>query len=163
LAHVAFYTGQFEESRRMYAAIEAAARVRGNDQHIAWGLYAAARALLPLGRVGEARAMLEDAHRLLEAQIDVPSRVIAPGLLASACSLLGDRDRARALADLTSARMRRNLPTVFATVAGYAGAAEVYLAELALAKHVGGDVRRARADVRRSLFYLAALAWSIPL
>jgi len=48
LAHTEFYTGRFEESRRMFDHIEATARARGNRQHTAWGLYASARALIRL-------------------------------------------------------------------------------------------------------------------
>jgi serine/threonine protein kinase/tetratricopeptide (TPR) repeat protein len=163
LAHVDFYTGRFEESRRTYGEIEAAARVRGNDQHIAWGLYAAARALIPLGQVEQARTMLEEAHQRLEGQIDVPSRIICPGLLASVYLTLGDRANALTFADLAAARIVKNLPTVFATVAGYVGVAEVYLAEWERAIRRGGSVRAARGAVRRAVMALGMLAWSIPL
>ncbi len=163
IAHVEFYTGNFEKSRAIYAEIEAAARARDNDQFIAWGLYAGARALIPLGEIEQARVMLEEAHQRLEGQIDVPSRIICPGLLASVYLRQGNRAKAVELADLTSARIRKNLPTVFATVAGYAGAAEVYLDEWRRAK-ADGAFERARRDVaRRSVRALGLLAFSIPL
>lgn len=163
LAHVDFYTGRFEESRRLYGEIEAAARARGNPQHTAWGLYAAARALIPLGEVDKARAMLEESHALLEEQVDVPSRLICPGLLAGVYWSLGNRDKALAFADLTSARIRQNLPTVFATVAGYEGAAKVYLAEWERAKGDRAGGGAARRTAQRAVLALGTLAWSIPI
>ena len=163
LAHVEFYVGSFEESVRMYSAIEAAARVRENDQFIAWGLYAAARALIPLGRLEEAREKLEEAHERLEKQIDVPSRIICPGLLASLYSTLGDRTKALAFADLATARIRRNLPTVFATVAGYAGAADVYLAEWDSARRGTSSAAAPRRAAKAAVLALGALALNIPI
>jgi serine/threonine protein kinase/tetratricopeptide (TPR) repeat protein len=166
IAHCDFYTGRFEESRRIFGEIEAAARTRDNDQFIAWGLYAAARALIPMGEVARARGMLEEANQRLEKQIDVPSRIIAPGLLASAYLTLGDRTEAIAFADLATARIKKNLPTVFATVAGYVGAAEVYLSEWERARSIragASEVRAAEAKARSAVLALGVLAWSIPL
>ena len=166
LAHCDFYTGRFEDSRRIFGEIEAAARTRDNDQFIAWGLYAAARALIPMGEVARARVMLEEANQRLEKQNDVPSRIIAPGLLASVHLTLGDRTEAVAFADLATARIKKNLPTVFATVAGYVGAAEVHLSEWERARSLSAsasDLRAAEAKARSAVLALGMLAWSIPL
>jgi tetratricopeptide (TPR) repeat protein len=163
IAHVEFYVGHFEESQRLYSAIEASARARDNDQFIAWGLYAAARALIPLGRLAEARTKLEEAHERLEKQFDAPSRIICPGLLASLYLALGERQKALALADLAAARIRRNLPTVFSTVAGYVGTAEVYLAEWERARNEGSDVRPFRRAARSVILALSILALNIPI
>ncbi len=163
LAHTEFYTGRFEESRRMFDRIEATARARGNAQYTAWGLYASARALIPLGRIDDARVKLEEAHALLEDQIDVPSRIMCPGLLASVYLALGDRARAVTFADITAARIRKNLPTVFATVAGYVGVADVYLAEWHRSIREKGDVRAARGRVRSAMFALWSFALNIPI
>jgi tetratricopeptide (TPR) repeat protein len=163
IAHVEFYLGRFEESQRMYSAIEASARARDNGQFIAWGLYAAARALIPLGRLVEARTKLEEAHERLEKQFDAPSRIICPGLLASLYLALGERQKAVALADLAAARIRRNLPTVFSTVAGYVGTAEVYLAEWERARNEGSDVGPFRRAARSVILALSILALNIPI
>jgi serine/threonine protein kinase/tetratricopeptide (TPR) repeat protein len=163
LAHTEFYTGRFDESRRMFDHIETTARARGNEQHIAWGLYASARALIPLGRTDEARAKLEEAHALLEEQIDAPSRIICPGLLAWVHMARGRHERAATFADLAASRIRKNLPTVFATVAGYVSVADVYLAQWSRAVREGGDVGAARRRAREAMLALWSLALNIPI
>ena len=64
---------------------------------------------------------------------------------------------------LAAARIRRNLPTVFATVAGYVGAVEVYLAEWERARREGRDTDGPRKAARSSLLALWALALNIPI
>jgi hypothetical protein len=85
--------------------------------------------------------------------------------LASVYLRLGDMQRALEMADLTTARIRRNLPTVFATVAGYGGAAEVYLAhwEDLARRGMTAAAARARQVARRALIDLMALAVNIPI
>jgi tetratricopeptide (TPR) repeat protein len=99
IAQADFYSGKFEKSRDLFLEIGEEARRRNNDQHHAWGLYAAARALIPLGELERARSMLQEAHRLLEPQVDVPSKIITPGLLAVVAHRLGDPGEALAMAD----------------------------------------------------------------
>jgi serine/threonine protein kinase/tetratricopeptide (TPR) repeat protein len=159
LAHVEFYLGQFERSQQAFSALAAAARVRANPQITAWGLYAAARALLPLQRAEEACVMLEEAHSLLEPLHDVPSNIISAGLLAVTHERLGHHDEAARWAEIATARIRKNLPTVFSTLSGYEGVAEVYLG--AWERDPGSAVARRRA--RRAVADLLSLAVNIPI
>lgn len=165
IAHADFYTGGFQESARIYRELAETARRTGDRQHLSWGLYAGARARLALGDLEPARAMLLESNELLEQLVEVPSKIIAPGLLASVHLRLGDMDRALEMADLTAARIRQNLPTVFATVAGYGGVAEVYLAhwEDLARRGMTEDAARARRVARRALIDLMALAVNIPI
>jgi eukaryotic-like serine/threonine-protein kinase len=167
IGHAAFYTGQFRESARIYRELEETARSTGDVQHLSWGLYAGARARMCLGQLAESRAMLLESNALLEPLVEVPSKIIAPGLLASVHLRSGDLEAALSAADLTTTRIRKNLPTVFATVAGYAGAAEVYLARWAeLARNGRGDrsaTLAARKVARRAVLDLLTLALSIPI
>ncbi|MCU0656686.1 MAG: DUF2791 family P-loop domain-containing protein [Polyangiaceae bacterium] len=164
IAQADFYSGSFEKSRDLFLEIGEDARRRSNPQHHAWGLYAAARALIPLGELERARGMLREAHALLEPQVEVPSKIITPGLLAQVAQRLGDEQEAQQMAALCTARIRQNLPTVFATVAGYAGVADVYLRrwERLLA---AGDPGASEAGkvARRAVFDLLTLAFNIPL
>jgi hypothetical protein len=147
----------------MYDDLAAASRARGNAQLLAWGLYASARALIPLGELEQARAMLLEAHAMLEHQNDAPSRIICPGLLALVHLALGDSERADAFARIAEARIRKNAPTVFSTVDGYAAVAEVRVEQWRRAIVDRGDVAGARARARRSLAALGVLAYSLPI
>jgi tetratricopeptide (TPR) repeat protein len=164
IAQADFYNGHFERSRDLFLEIGEDARRRGNDQHHAWGLYAAARALIPLGELERARLLLREAHQLLEPQVDVPSKIITPGLLAVAAHRLGDDMEALEMAALCTSRIRQNLPTVFATVAGYAGVAEVYLARWERLRARGdAGAKEAEKIARRAVFDLLTLAFNIPI
>jgi serine/threonine protein kinase/tetratricopeptide (TPR) repeat protein len=164
--HSDFYTGQFRRSAEIYSELEAAARANGDRQHLSWGLYAGARARLCLGQIERARAMLLESNALLEPLNEVPSKIIAPGLLASAQLRAGDMTAALAAAALTAERIHQSLPTVFATIAGYAGVAEVYIARwrqlLGLGTR-GEELDRARALARLAVNDLRRFAWSIPI
>jgi serine/threonine protein kinase/tetratricopeptide (TPR) repeat protein len=166
IGHADFYTGRFRRSARVYRELEETARGNGDQQHLSWGLYAGARARLCLGETEQARAMLRESTALLEPLVEVPSKIIAPGLLASAELRAGDLQAALELADLTAARIAQSLPTVFATVAGYAAVAEVYLARwqrLLACGEQGPEVELARARARRAVADLRRLAVSIPI
>lgn len=125
--HAAFYTGSFRESTRTYKELEDSARHTGDRQHLSWGLYAGARARICLGDLLEARQMLLESEQILDSLAEVPSQIIASGLLASLYLRMNDLPQAIAAAERTEQRIRGNLPTVFSTVAGYVGVAEVYL------------------------------------
>ena len=154
--HVAYYTGSFAESAQIYGWLEDTARKTYDEQHLAWGLYATARALIPLGRLEEALVKLREAHAILERGAEAPSKIICPGLLASTHLRLGALEAATEMADLCADRIRANIPSVFSTVAGYAGVAEVYLARLA------AKLPRALERARWSMRQLALFAFSFP-
>jgi tetratricopeptide (TPR) repeat protein len=155
--HIAFYTGEFEESARIYTWLEDVGRKTYDEQHLAWGLYAKARALIPLGRLDQALVHLREAHAILERGAEAPSKIICPGLLAAAHLRKGELAAATEMADLCAARIRANVPSVFSTVAGYAAVAEVYLARLA--RGLPGALAKARWSIRQ----LALFAFSLPL
>jgi eukaryotic-like serine/threonine-protein kinase len=165
LGHADFYTSHFEASVRIYGELEQAARRSGDRQHLSWGLYSGARALICLGEFEKAQRMLTESNALLETLVEVPSRIIAPGLLASLHLRTGDMTRALEAANLTTSRIRENHPTVFATVSGYAGAAEVFLAHYERLSRgaATGRMSHARATVRRAVRDLSLLALNIPL
>jgi serine/threonine protein kinase len=165
--HADFYTGHFRESADAYRELEQSARAHGDQQHLSWGLYAGARARICLGELDESRAMLLESNALLEPLVEVPSKIIAPGLLASLHLRAGDLTSALQAAQLTASRIRGSLPTVFSTLSGYAGVAEVYLAcwERELREH-GSEARSTRAArraARRAVFDLLTLALSVPI
>jgi tetratricopeptide (TPR) repeat protein len=155
--HVDYYTGSFEESARVYRWLEDVGRKTYDEQHLAWGLYASARALIPLGRFDEALSQLREAHAILERSTEAPSKIICPGLLASTHLRRGELDAASEMADLCADRIKANVPSVFSTIAGYAGVAEVYLAQLTRKRP--GARERARWSVRQLGFF----AFSLPL
>jgi len=167
LGHTDFYTGRFRASADTYRQLELTARANGDQQHLSWGLYAGARARICLGELAESRAMLLESHALLEPLVEVPSKIIAPGLLASLHLRAGDLESGLQAAELTAQRIHQSLPTVFATVAGYAGVAEVYLARWAQLLDASGRraraTRAARRAARRAVFDLLTLALSIPI
>lgn len=163
IAHVDFYTGRFHQSVRIYRELEENARRTGDRQHLSWGLYSGARARIALGELEPSLAMLKEATEVLEPLVEVPSKIITPGLLASVYLRLGDMPRALDAADLATARIRRSLPTVFATVAGYAGAAEVYVAHYRQLQQRGQSLQAAHARkvARRAVFDLRVLSLNI--
>jgi serine/threonine protein kinase len=166
LGHADFYTGRFRRSVGIYRELEETARANGDQQHLSWGLYAGARARLCLGDGDAALAMLLESNALLEPLVEVPSKIIAPGLLAAAQLRAGDLESALGAAELTAARIRQSLPTVFATVAGYAAVAEVYLArweQLLSAGGSGEELAAARALAQRAVLDLRRFALSIPI
>ena len=80
-AHADYYTGHFEASLPRFEEIRESGREWSNMQYEAWGLYSLARSLIPLGRLDEALARLQEARELLARQQDQASDVICHGLL----------------------------------------------------------------------------------
>jgi hypothetical protein len=167
LGHVEFYTGRFRESAETYRALERSARTNGDQQHLSWGLYAGARARMCLGELEESRAMLLESNVLLEPLVEVPSQIIASGLLAALQLRAGDLPSALAAAQLTASRIRGSLPTVFSTLSGYAAVAEVYLARweqlIRDQNRHRRPARAARKAARRAVFDLLTLALCVPI
>jgi tetratricopeptide (TPR) repeat protein len=152
LGHAEHFTGRFEAAVRRFAGLLESARQRSNVQHEAWGLYAMARSMIPLGQLDEAVRMLREAQGLLATQADSASVIICEGLLAQACLELGRFDEALAVADALSEKTHGVVSAVFSTVHGYAAVAEVYLAAWEQAKRKG----LASASVARSAQHAAA-------
>lgn len=144
LGHEQFHRGRFDESLETYRRIEERARREENRQLTAWGLYAGARALIPLGQVQAARRLLREADVLLADLDDAPSNLICTGLLAAAELRLGDRVAASRAADRCAALIRTMPPTVFSTLSGYLAVCEVRIdaADLPAARRAVTDLER---------------------
>lgn len=151
IANADHLTGRFGEAKRAFLSLIRSARESGNQQHLAWGLYGAARSMIPLGEVDAAIPLLEEARAALATQEELPSKIITLGLLASAYLRRGDLDRATRAADEASARIRENRLIAYAIVTGYAGVAEVYEARW----EKTGQGRPASARAVRDLRVLA--------
>lgn len=144
LGHEQFYRGRFAESLDTYRRLEERARREENQQFVAWGLYAGARAHIPLGQLGPARLMLREADTILSTLEDAPSSLICAGLLAAVEQRRGDLNAARAAADRCAALIRTMPPTVFSTLSGYLAVCEVRIAtaDRAAAKKAVSDLER---------------------
>jgi len=155
LGHEQFYRGHFRDSAATYKRVEDRARREENQQLIAWGLYAGARALIPLGEIETASRMLREAEQLLASQEDAPSKLICAGLSALVELRRGERTSALAAVDRCEALIRTIPPTVFSIISGYQAAAEV---RLEVARQTG-----AWADAERAVSALERFAFAIPL
>jgi eukaryotic-like serine/threonine-protein kinase len=149
LANMEFYTGQYEASIRHFDEVLRSAQARRNVQHTAWGLYAGGLGRLALGWHQEAIPRLEEAKALLATQKDIASQIICHGLLGLAYLRRGERARARALAEDTSARIRQVRAAVYSTYAGYAAAAEIFL-ELSREEPSASEASRLLRHARRA-------------
>jgi tetratricopeptide (TPR) repeat protein len=158
LGHEQFYRGQFRKSAKTYRRIEERARREENQQLVAWGLYAGARALIPLGELDSASRMLQEAERLLASQEDAPSKLICAGLSATVELRRGNVAAARTAIERCEALIRTIPPTVFSIISGYLAAAEVRI-ELARASRDPGAMR----DAKRAVSDLERFAFAIPL
>jgi hypothetical protein len=94
---------------------------------------------------------------LLEGVSDQASHILCGGMLASALARAGRRERARALADATTATIGDRTPAVFTITEGFVGVADAYL-EL----WRQGDAAVA-APARIALANLARLAKILPI
>jgi serine/threonine protein kinase/tetratricopeptide (TPR) repeat protein len=156
LANADFFTGKLRSSKARLVEVTAHGRRSGNPQHLAWGLYGAARAMLPLGEAAEAGAFLEEAARVLAPQAEVPSKIICHALVAASRLAAGDRPGALGAARAALARMSDNRLAAYAVIPACADVAEV-LAALAPTFPEAGPAARAAARE------LAAMAVPLPL
>ncbi len=163
IANVAYFTGDFERSLRIFGEVRDSGHKRGNAQIEAWGHYGGAAALVALGRDDAAVPDLERAAELLPASSDVASQIICHGALGVARLRRGEIALARREADVASALIRKDLPTVYSTHHGYAGSAEVYLSLWADARRRGAqDAAELERAARRALFQLRLFARMLP-
>ncbi len=158
IANADYFTGRFTESKDAFFSILRSARAGDSRQHVAWGLYGAARAMIPLGEIDEAIALLREARAELEREDDLPSKIICLGLLATAHLARGDHDAALEAARATSAHVRENRLMAYAIVSGYAGAADVYLA-----RWERGGTLAAQRDAERAVRDLKTIALVLPI
>jgi hypothetical protein len=154
LGHEQFYRGMFRESAETYSRLEQRGRRDENQQYVAWGLYAGARARIMLGEHDLSRRMLTEADGLLESEDDAPSKLICTGLLAAVHLATGNLAQAALATERCETLIRSMPPTVFSTISGYVAVAEVRLA-LALARADRASAKlasRAVSDLERFAF-----------
>jgi class 3 adenylate cyclase/tetratricopeptide (TPR) repeat protein len=137
--------GRYDEAIAIAGQVAAEAARSGNHLHRLWGLYLRAEACMRLGRVAEAALLLEQVQTLLD---DSPSmhisRLRSGGVLAHVRLLQDRRAEATELADRIAASLAGTRPTVPSALEGYAGVAEVHLAD---AKRDRSKLEKARQSV----------------
>ena len=113
------YVGDFATSLRLFSQLYDSARSRANEQHMAWGAYAMAQSLIPLGRAREAILHLQEASELLLTVDDRHSDLICSGVLSLAHLHRGDYVRARESALLAGSLAAQTAPNNFGSYVGY--------------------------------------------
>jgi serine/threonine protein kinase/tetratricopeptide (TPR) repeat protein len=128
LAFVGLYVCRFDESADHWEQLRVAARTRRNQQHEVWGLFGSCLVLVARGRFDEALPRLHEAKAILDRLSDVMSLLVTLGLYTQIYVRSGRDAEARRMADEVSARIEQTPPAAaFASLHGYAGAAEAYL------------------------------------
>lgn len=113
------YVGDFATSLQVFSHLYDSARSRANEQHMAWGAYAMAQSLIPLGRAREAILHLQEASELLLTVEDRHSDLICSGVLSLAHLHSGDYVRARESALLAGSLAAQTAPSNFGSYVGY--------------------------------------------
>jgi class 3 adenylate cyclase/tetratricopeptide (TPR) repeat protein len=149
LSVLEYYQGHFAHAAKQFEEVWTAARRRGNDQGQAWGLCGQAVSVLRLGRTDEAAALLEEATALREERIGRTEAIWVYGSLAVARW----RHCEQALALQAAADAMRLIihsqPLANYALEGYAGAAEVYLAQWKASSDAPAAIRVAHAKLAR--------------
>ena len=122
---LALFTGRFLLSKTIYEEVLESARGRSNRHHESWGLYAIARALIPMGQIARASALLAEALRLLPSG-DILSQTMCYGLQCHARVEEGRLDDALRSAAEAKSRIWRSFSPV--VVHGHTGICETHLA-----------------------------------
>jgi class 3 adenylate cyclase len=154
-AIVHYYRGHFARARATFEELRRRADRQHSLQHLAWGNYGMAEALLPLGLVDDAIPLLLTGQGLLASQHDNHSQLICDGLLAIAYLRRGDTHRAIEMANKVSTLVDATPPNNFSSLEGYASAVEIWLG---LAHAQGGDHREYHRAAARMLRVLAKYA-----
>jgi tetratricopeptide (TPR) repeat protein len=119
-------SNEFEISAQMFKELIAAANRSDNELQQVWGLVGISEDKLRKGDATRAQKLLETAMKLLMENYDPSEEIRAHGLLALALLRQGKYIEAKKAAD-TCNKLIEPLPTVFSTLLGYIGIAEVYL------------------------------------
>jgi hypothetical protein len=159
LGHVAFYTGELDESLRHEASMLASARKRDNQQHVTWGIFTQARAMCAQGRHAEARPLLIEARNRLVQKPERDSEIIVLGLLAEAEAKAGAPEAAREAVRGVLERVRGGKPGGFSVIDGYDGA---ITALVALARKQGSSAELLR-DAHELVAAMSKLARMFPM
>jgi hypothetical protein len=149
LGLVLHHGGDHAAARELFLELVDASRAKANDQHLAWGLYAAAAASLPLGRVAEAEALLHEAEALVGLIDDRHSVLNVTAIRAASALEAGDTERALELARHAGSLALATPLNNFGSFEGYLAPVEVLLS---IATTAGsGEVAKALAAEARPL------------
>jgi class 3 adenylate cyclase/tetratricopeptide (TPR) repeat protein len=127
LAEVICHQGEFIHSVELYADLYSRARRNGSFQAQAWGLQGQAKSFLPLGRLDDAKDLLEASVALLPESIGHTDEINTQGLLALAYWRRGEQQLARDAADTVAQLIAQEAPSAVTCLEGCASLAEVYL------------------------------------
>lgn len=122
------YAGDFARSHATFEQVYDSSAAEGNRQHMAWGAYAKAQNLIPMGRCREAAFLLQEAGDLLAGVDDKHSALICSSLMALAHLHCADYVRARETSLLAAAQAAQTLPNNFGSFAGYYSLATTLIA-----------------------------------
>lgn len=128
LAQMMYFQGHFATAYTMARELYTRAQQRDNVLQQLWARVGMGQSALRLGKLNEARAILEDAVNTMTVQTERPGLITSYGLLAMTRVALGDTQGGRDAAQ-TASRLIAAIPIPFAhrLLEGYAGVAEVYL------------------------------------
>lgn len=127
-AQVDFYRGNVEATLGAYQVIIDSAQARRAHLCTAWGLSGMARSLLELGRVVEARPLLEETLRLIEGGPDRSTELSAHALLGAVKLSGGDTAGAVTEAERALALARGRHPAAVAEDRAYEAMVQIFLA-----------------------------------
>ncbi len=127
LARLEYYAGEFHHGADRFRGIGEVGRARGHVQAIAWGFNGGAKLMLRLGRLDEARAMLEQSRLLPSDASGVGDAILREGLFALVELARDDWDGVRQAAQETLRLAQLSPPIVSYTLEGYSGAAAGFL------------------------------------
>ena len=165
VAHCEFYTGEIESSARSYASVRDSARKRSNLQHEMWGLAGVARSMLVLGRLDEARELLDACRRIEQLQPDHFAEVVVAVFLTTLDLRSGDLDRASRSADRAYALISAATLVHYELCQALAALAEVYLAlwQRARENQDPREIKRLRKTVFAICARLRKVARTFPM
>ena len=119
--------GQTQRSSQLFDQILGEAMEIDNDLQRAWGLVGRADNLLRQGKADQSEELLQQALELLAVNTDMSEKVRAYGLLALATLYQGKYEQSLQAAQALLHVPGQAMPTVFSTLVGYSGVAELYL------------------------------------
>lgn len=116
LGMVAFFQGRLEEAHERFAMLVASARLTGNRQHEAWGIYSVARVQALQGVLDEPVERLHAALDLLDGIEDPASRAICWATLGLVHCRRGEWRRAQECADRAGQLCWEGQPSTVAVI-----------------------------------------------
>jgi hypothetical protein len=128
LCLIAGFQGEFRRWIEMAAELYTVAHANEHGEYQAWGLSGQAMAFLLLGQTEHAAKQMDMALPFFASFPSALGEVFAQGTLSLLCLRQGQPDRARQAADTTARLLSKTSIPFYSLLAGYAAAADVYLA-----------------------------------